>query len=81
MDHLTRIENLEVDMREVKANQINYMGKHHELDKEMVGLKTDMTYVRESVAKITSNTNYLLLTVVGGFLLAIVTFIVKGGLS
>jgi 3-keto-L-gulonate-6-phosphate decarboxylase len=81
MDHITRIETLEADMREVKANQINYMGKHHELDKEMVGIKSDLQYVRAGLDKLTGNINKLILTVAGGFGLAIVGFIVNGGLS
>lgn len=81
MDHVTRIENLESDMKEVKSNQSQYIGKHHELDKEMVGIKADLAYIRGGFDKLGGNINKLLFTIASAFVVAIVAFIVKGGIS
>lgn len=81
MDHITRIENLEIDMRELKTNQGTYINKHHELDKEMVSIKADLAYIRGGFDKLGGNINKLLFTIASAFVVAIVAFIVNGGLS
>lgn len=80
MDPISEIENLKAELKEIRDRQINYVGKHHDMDKELVQIQTDLRYVREDIRSIQSGVNRLIWTVGGAMVVAVVGFIIQGGL-
>lgn len=80
MDPISEIENLKTELREIRDRQINYVGKHHDMDKELVQIQSDLRYVREDIRSIQSGVNRLIWTVGGAMVVAVVGFIIQGGL-
>ena len=64
----------------IKDTQTAYVNEHHNLEKELVEMKTDLRYIRKSQGAMTTGINKVLFIVGGGFLAAIVSFIIGGGL-
>jgi len=80
MDPITEIENIKHEIKEIRDRQINYVGKHHDMDKELVQIQSDLRYVREDIRGIQSGVNRLIWTVGGAMVIAVVGFIIQGGL-
>lgn len=76
-----RLEAVETGLSEVRNRQTSYMTKHHELELDMVKMRADTAYIMKSVDGISSGIKTLLFVVIGAFVTAIITFIIRGGLS
>lgn len=75
------INTLRSDMQKISDRQLEYVAEHHKLEKEMVAIKTDLSYIRKGQESVNANMNKLMLIVAGSFVAALVGFIVKGGLN
>ena len=71
------IEEIKRKIGEIMDRQMVYMGKHHELDKEIIELRSDLKHLIKGFEGISTNLNRLMMIVVGGFLTALVGFIAK----
>lgn len=69
------------DLQKITERQLDYVEEHHKLEKEMVAIKTDLSYIRKGQESVNANMNKLMFIVAGSFIAALVGFIVKGGLS
>lgn len=67
-------------IHKIQTKQETYVQEHHKLEKEFIEMKTDLKHVRGTLDSMNSNINKLLFIVAGGFIAAIIGFIVKGGL-
>jgi len=76
-----RLDAVESGLSEVRSRQAAYMTKHHELELDMVKMRADTAYIMKSVDGISSGIKTLLFVVIGAFITAIITFIIRGGLS
>ena len=74
------INMLRSDVSKISDRQAMYVADHHELEKEMVELKTNLYYIRSGQDSMNANMTRLLFIVGGSFIAGIVSFIVKGGL-
>mgnify|MGYP000707535039 CR=1 FL=1 len=82
LDHLKEdIEQVRADVQKIADRQMNYVEEHHELEKEVVAIKSDVSYIRKGQEAMTSNMTRLMFIVVGSFASAFVLFIVRGGLA
>lgn len=75
------INTLRSDLQKISDRQLEYVAEHHKLEKEMVAIKTDLSYIRRGQESVNANLNKLMLIVAGSLVAAIVGFIVKGGLA
>ena len=55
--------------------------EQHRIDKQLVEIKSDLHYIKAGQDSLNSNLSKFLWIVGGGFLAAIVSFIIKGGLN
>jgi septal ring factor EnvC (AmiA/AmiB activator) len=55
--------------------------EQHKLDKQLVEIKSDLNYLKSSQDSLNSNLSKFLWIVGGGFIAAVVSFIIKGGLT
>ena len=74
------IEILRADVARVSERHMNYVEAHHKLEKEVVAIKTDLSYILKGQESMNANMTRLMFIVVGSFVAALVGFIVKGGL-
>lgn len=81
MDPIQEIEMMKLDIKEIRERQLSYVGKHHDMDKEILQVRSDLNYMRQSLDSVSAGINKILFTVAGGFVIALVGFIVKGGLT
>lgn len=75
------INTLRADVQKISDRQMEYVAEHHKLEKEMVAIKTDLSYIRKGQESVNANMNKLMFIVAGSFIAALVGFIVKGGLT
>ena len=75
------IESLAADISEMRSIQNKYIEGHHELEKNIIEMRSDITHIKASQDNLNNNLNKLLFIVGGGFVVAFVGWIVKGGLS
>lgn len=76
-----RLDAVETGLNEVRSRQTTYMTKHHEIELEMVKMRADTAYIMKSVDGISSGIKTLLFVIIGAFVTAVITFIIRGGLS
>lgn len=79
---------MEHELQEIRANisenrkRIEALEKEqHRIDKIVVEIKADLNYIKSSQESLNSNLSRFLWIVGGGFIAAIVSFIIKGGLN
>ena len=75
------IEDLAADISEIKATQAKYIEEHHGLERSLVEMRSDITHIKASQDNLNNNLNKLLFILGGGFVVAFVGWVVKGGLS
>lgn len=75
------ISDLAADISEVRAIQAKYIEEHHGLEKAIVEMRSDITHIKASQDNLNNNLNKLLFIIGGGFVVAFVGWVVKGGLS
>lgn len=75
------ISDLAADISEVRAIQAKYIEEHHGLEKSLVEMRSDLAHIKASQDNLNNNLNKLLFIIGGGFVVAFVGWIVKGGLS
>ena len=75
------ISDLAADISEVRAIQAKYIEEHHGLEKSLVEMRSDITHIKASQDNLNNNLNKLLFIIGGGFVVAFVGWVVKGGLS
>jgi predicted nucleic acid-binding Zn-ribbon protein len=80
MDVQQEIDNIKTELKEIRDRQLTYVGKHHDMDKELVAIQTELGYMREDVKAIQAGINRLIWTVGAAMIVAIVGFIIQGGL-
>lgn len=76
-----RLDAVESGLSEVRTRQAEYVTKHHAIELDMVKMRADTTYIMKSVDGISTGIRTLLFVVIGAFITAIITFIIRGGLS
>ena len=79
---------MEHELQEIRSNisenrkRIEALEKEqHRIDKIVVEIKADLNYIKSSQESLNSNLSRFLWIVGGGFIAAIVSFIIKGGLN
>ena len=72
---------IRADVQKIADRQMQYVTEHHKVEKEMVAIKTDLSYIRRGQESMNANMNRLMFIVAGSFIAALVGFIVKGGLA
>ena len=75
------ISDLAADISEVRAIQAKYIEEHHGLEKSLVEMRSDLAHIKASQDNLNNNLNKLLFIIGGGFVVAFVGWVVKGGLS
>ena len=75
------ISDLAADISEVRAIQAKYIEEHHGLEKSLVEMRSDLAHIKASQDNLNNNLNKLLFILGGGFVVAFVGWVVKGGLS
>jgi len=75
------IEDLAVDISEIRATQAKYIEEHHGLEKSLVEMRSDLSHIKASQDSLNNNLNKLLFIISGGFVVAFVGWIIKGGLA
>jgi len=75
------IEDLAVDISEIRATQAKYIAEHHGLEKSLVEMRSDLSHIKASQDSLNNNLNKLLFIISGGFVVAFVGWIIKGGLA
>jgi predicted nucleic acid-binding Zn-ribbon protein len=74
------IDALKRSVEKIQATQSMYVNEHHKLEKQIVEMRTDLHYIIKNQESLSSNINKMLFIIGGGFIAAIVSFIVGGGL-
>lgn len=79
---------MEHELQEIRSNisenrkRIEALEKEqHRIDKIVVEIKSDLNYIKSNQESLNSNLSRFLWIVGGGFIAAIVSFIIKGGLN
>lgn len=79
---------MEHELQEIRSNisenrkRIEALEKEqHRIDKIVVEIKADLNYIKSNQESLNSNLSRFLWIVGGGFIAAIVSFIIKGGLN
>jgi|TARA_R110001606_G_scaffold102113_5_gene224210 hypothetical protein len=75
------ISDLAADISEIKAIQTKYIEEHHGLERSIVEMRSDLTHIKASQDSLNANISKLLFIVGGGFIVAFVGWVIKGGLS
>tara|TARA_R110002167_G_scaffold82842_3_gene225671 strand:- start:1122 stop:1385 length:264 start_codon:yes stop_codon:yes gene_type:complete len=75
------IEDLAAAISEIKSVQTKYIEEHHGLEKSLVEMRSDLAHIKASQDNLNNNLNKLLFIIGGGFVVAFVGWVVKGGLS
>jgi len=75
------IQDLAADISEIRSTQARYIEEHHGLEKSIVEMRSDITHIKSSQDNLNNNLNKLMFIIGGGFVVAFVGWIVKGGLS
>ena len=75
------ISDLAADISEIKVIQAKYIEEHHGLERAIVEIRSDLTHIKASQDSLNANISKLLFIVGGGFIVAFVGWIIKGGLS
>ena len=71
---------LRSDVSKITERQTMYVEDQHQLEIEMVELKTNLSYLRRGQDSMNANMTRLLFIIGGSFIAGIVGFVVKGGL-
>jgi predicted nucleic acid-binding Zn-ribbon protein len=74
------IDALKRSVEKIQSTQSMYVNEHHKLEKQIVEMRTDLHYIIKNQESLSSNINKMLFIIGGGFIAAIVSFIVGGGL-
>lgn len=74
------IDALKQSVEQIRSTQSMYVNEHHKLEKQIIEMRTDLHYIIKNQENLSSNINKMLLIIGGGFIAAIVSFIVGGGL-
>lgn len=80
MDPISEIENMKAEVKVLREHQAKYSGKYHDMDKELVQIRSDLAHLREDVSNIKGGVNKLIWTVGGAVTVAVVAFALRGGL-
>jgi|TARA_R110000851_G_scaffold130962_3_gene264698 chromosome segregation ATPase len=75
------ISDLAADISEIKATQSKYIEEHHNLEKSIVEMRSDLAHIKSSQDSLNTNITKLLFIIGGGFIVAFVGWVIKGGLS
>ena len=75
------IADLTKEIASIRGVQAKYIEGHHELERNLVELRSDITHIKASQDNLNTNLNKLLFIIGGGFVVAFVSWVVKGGLS
>lgn len=75
------IDDLAAAISEIKAIQSKYIEQHHGLERSLVEMRSDITHIKASQDNLNTNLNKLMFIIGGGFVVAFVSWIIKGGLS
>lgn len=75
------ISDLNAEIVTIKDVQAKYIDQLHTLDKSIVELRGDIAHIKASQDALNANLNKLLFIISGGFVVAFVGWIIKGGLS
>lgn len=67
-------------VEKIQSTQSMYVNEHHKLEKQIIEMRTDLHYIIKNQESLSSNINKMLFIIGGGFIAAIVSFIVGGGL-
>ena len=51
---------LRADVQKISDRQMQYVAEHHKLEKEMVAIKTDLSYIRKGQESVNANMNKLM---------------------
>lgn len=74
------IDDLKRSIERIQATQNTYVNEHHKLEKQIIEMRTDLHYIIKNQESLSSNINKMLFIIGGGFIAAIISFIVGGGL-
>lgn len=69
------------EVADIRSTQARYAEEHHELEKAIVEMRSDITHIKASQDDLNNNINKLLFIIGGGFVVAFVSWIIKGGLA
>jgi len=75
------IQDLAADISEIRATQARYIEEHHGLEKSIVEMRSDITHIKSSQDSLNTNLNKLMFIIGGGFVVAFVSWVIKGGLA
>lgn len=75
------INDLAAAISEIKAIQSKYIEQHHGLERSLVEMRSDITHIKASQDNLNTNLNKLMFIIGGGFVVAFVSWVIKGGLS
>ena len=75
------ISGLAAEISEIKNVQTKYIEEHHGLERSLVEMRSDLAHIKDSQDNLNNNLNKLLFIIGGGFVVAFVGWVVKGGLS
>jgi hypothetical protein len=82
LDYINReIRDIKADVKAMEQIQQDQASDYHKIDKDVVQVQSDVKYIRRSQDNLNLNLNRIMLILVGSIITAVVTFIVKGGLS
>ncbi len=71
---------LRSDVNKISERQRTYVNEHHNLEKEVVELKSDVHYILKGQDSMNANLTKFMFIIVSLFAAAFVAFIIKGGL-
>lgn len=74
------IDDLKRSIERIQATQSMYVNEHHKLEKQIIEMRTDLHYIIKNQESLSNNINKMLFIIGGGFIAAIISFIVGGGL-
>lgn len=74
------IDALKRSVERIQSTQSMYVNEHHKLEKQIIEMRTDLHYIIKNQESLSSNINKMLFIIGGGFIAAIISFIVGGGL-
>ena len=78
---MSDIENIKLKVKDIADRQEKINDNTHRLEIELVGMKNNIETIKESQDKLNNGLAKVLYIIGGGFILSVVTFVVKGGLS
>lgn len=75
-----QINELKLKVDELERKVERGVSSQHQVEKEMIELKADLKSLANGLDRIDKNIGWLVKIVIGGFLTALMAFILKGGL-